>query len=387
MSWLRIDDGFMENGKVAPLSDAALRLWMLAGCWCQRNPHTDGFVPADLLSVISQNRWNQKVLKKLSLELVESRIAGTKEHGLWEEVDGGWIFHDWDNYQRSGGGTSSGTGVSHGPDTPRAKSAAGRLGGIKSAESRRLKNGTAQPKQTPKQTSKQTEAEAVEATPEADSKQSPEADRSKIEAPPEAKLEAPVPVPVLTTDSDPRLPPSVSAPTSVRDSARQSLRSLETAKNIPLQERSRLVLDNPDLANWAQPQQWPEVVRVAGLLAEALSQAKPKLCDLGRDSGLQAIVGLFADGFTLDELEQACGVAKTDPWFRKERRGLTSLTPEVVRRLLAPEQATNTEAQPGAHQLTADAAEAARARLAAEREEQRRQTRERLQREQQEQSA
>ena len=31
MSWVRIDDEFEDNAKVAPLSDGAHRVWMMAG--------------------------------------------------------------------------------------------------------------------------------------------------------------------------------------------------------------------------------------------------------------------------------------------------------------------------------------------------------------------
>lgn len=394
MSWLRIDDGFVAHGKVAPLSDAALRLWMLAACWCQKHPHTNGFVPTAMLPVIGQNRWPVRQLQKLATELVEARIAGTKEHGLWEPIDGGWLFHDWEDYQLTPGPQSGPGGGTPPSETPRAKSEAGRLGGLKSAESRRSKNGTAQPKQTPKQPEANLEAPSKQ-TAEATPKQNPEAARSRIEAdpqaPPQAAYEAPVPVPVpVTAEVDPRPPtsgPEAGRQPSQRDTARQSLRTLEAATQIPLKDRAKLVVDNPDLAGWSQPQQWPEVVSAANALAAALGQPEPRLGDIGRDRGVLAVVGLFADGFTSEELTRACQAATDDPWFKRERRGLASLTPEVVRRLLSPAQGANADPTTGAHQLSSDVAEAARTRLAAEREEARRQNRERLQREQQEQSA
>jgi hypothetical protein len=43
---------------------------------------------------------------------------------------------------------------------------------------------------------------------------------------------------------------------------------------------------------------------------------------------------LFADGYTTEQLNEACRRAATDNWFQAEKRGLSSLSPEVVRRLL-----------------------------------------------------
>jgi len=54
------------------------------------------------------------------------------------------------------------------------------------------------------------------------------------------------------------------------------------------------------------------------------------------DSGVRALLELFAAGFTTDELSTAAKAAKTDPWCQNStaKRGLSSMSPEVVRRLL-----------------------------------------------------
>lgn len=45
MSWLKIDDGFTDNGKIEALSDRAFRLHVTGLCWCARNL-TDGWLTA-----------------------------------------------------------------------------------------------------------------------------------------------------------------------------------------------------------------------------------------------------------------------------------------------------------------------------------------------------
>jgi len=119
MSWLRIDDIFEDHAKVAPLSDAAHRMWMRVACWCKKpeNAHSAGFVPAELLPIVS--RLPAAKARKLAAELVASKGGGLFENGLWEARDGGWQFHDWDNYQPPERPPS---------DVHAAKSAAGKKG-------------------------------------------------------------------------------------------------------------------------------------------------------------------------------------------------------------------------------------------------------------------
>ncbi len=139
MTWLRIDDGFEDHAKVEPLSNNALRLWLRAACWCckPQNEHTQGFVPRKMLRTIAKKMASQKRLEELALELVNATGGGIFKVGLWEPVEGGWRFHDWHVYRR--------------PEDPQPKpqtlsrSEAARAAGLRSAEVRRARNGTAQP--------------------------------------------------------------------------------------------------------------------------------------------------------------------------------------------------------------------------------------------------
>lgn len=133
MNWLRIDDGFPDHPKVAALSDAAFRLWVTAGCWSRRQA-TQGFVPRTQLRALTRHRTPNLLVA----ELTDSKVSSRYEAPLWEEVEGGWQFHDWDDFN---------PGTEKPAESPRSKSDAGRLGGQRSAETRRSKYGSASPKQ------------------------------------------------------------------------------------------------------------------------------------------------------------------------------------------------------------------------------------------------
>lgn len=108
--------------------------------------------------------------------------------------------------------------------------------------------------------------------------------------------------------------------------------NLAEALTWPLEARSKACLDFD--GEWAVPQQWPEVVSVASGLASALGRSPGRLGSIRRDTGVQAVLGLYADGVTHEELMRAVEATARDEWWRQGRRGLASLTPEVVRRLL-----------------------------------------------------
>jgi hypothetical protein len=110
--------------------------------------------------------------------------------------------------------------------------------------------------------------------------------------------------------------------------------SLPEALRWPLQARAQFAVDRADMAIWIQPEKWPETVEAAAISGEALGIGKPKLGNYGRDAGVRSLVSLFAAGFTLDDFREAAEPMRTDVWL-SERRGLSSLTVEVMRRLQA----------------------------------------------------
>lgn len=85
MTWFKVDDGLHSHRKWLATSMAARGLWVTAGSWCA-DQLTDGHVPAHVLRQVGGTTRN-------AAELVAN--------GLWDVVDDGWRFHQWDEFQPS----------------------------------------------------------------------------------------------------------------------------------------------------------------------------------------------------------------------------------------------------------------------------------------------
>lgn len=81
MTWLKIDDGFVDHPKVCGLSHAAFHLHVAALCYCARHL-TDGLIPA-VIAV----RLLHGITARHREELVNA--------GLWVPVDDGWKVHNF----------------------------------------------------------------------------------------------------------------------------------------------------------------------------------------------------------------------------------------------------------------------------------------------------
>lgn len=101
MAWVRIDDKFAQHPKVLAAGPLGMALHIAALCHCNQYL-TDGFVSKQTAS---------NLLRFDSLALVDG-LAGTDVDwpavvemlvcsGLWEPVDGGWVIHDYLEYQPS----------------------------------------------------------------------------------------------------------------------------------------------------------------------------------------------------------------------------------------------------------------------------------------------
>lgn len=113
--------------------------------------------------------------------------------------------------------------------------------------------------------------------------------------------------------------------------------NLEQALELPICSRAQVAVEHPERAEWLQPQKWPEVLKVATALHEACGLGEVRMATYARDSGVRAIVELFAAGYMPSDLVKAARLLPSDPWWSKDgsRRGLASLSAEVVRRVLA----------------------------------------------------
>jgi hypothetical protein len=83
MTWVQIDDGMADHPKIMSLSHGAFRLQIEGLCFANRNL-TDGHVPR-----LAAHRHG----KRYAAELVAA--------GVWDAVDGGYMIHDYAEYQPS----------------------------------------------------------------------------------------------------------------------------------------------------------------------------------------------------------------------------------------------------------------------------------------------
>jgi hypothetical protein len=88
MPWARFDDHMPTHRKVRPLTDAAFRLWVSAVCYSNAYG-TDSFILASEINLVSD--------VKRPLRVVPQLVANQ----LWEEVERGWLIHDFLEYNPS----------------------------------------------------------------------------------------------------------------------------------------------------------------------------------------------------------------------------------------------------------------------------------------------
>lgn len=89
MPFFQVDDQFHSHPKTAWLSDAAVALWTRAGSHCAAYL-TDGFVDSDTVKRLG---GKPKAIEQLLT------VRAPFSSPLWYRVEGGFQFHDWDNYQ------------------------------------------------------------------------------------------------------------------------------------------------------------------------------------------------------------------------------------------------------------------------------------------------
>ena len=85
--WVRVDTSMPTHPKFLALSDRALATWLRGLCYCGLHG-TDGVVPESALSHVGGERQSAS-----SRELVEA--------GLWVRNGGGYVVHDYLEYQQA----------------------------------------------------------------------------------------------------------------------------------------------------------------------------------------------------------------------------------------------------------------------------------------------
>lgn len=284
LSWLKIDDGFEDHGKVEPLSDAAHRLWMRAACWCRKptNEHTRGFVPKSMLRTIARNSASQAKLEKLARELEQATAGGIYEHGLWEATEGGWQFHDWDQYQPE-------------PEVMKlTRTEAARLAGQRSAEVRRERYGTAQPP-VPERPPNEPKTFGVGST-----------ERRSLNVPNDDRTPVPVPVPVRDQH------------TKSEDLSGSASGDSDLVCGLSLQARSARWLGGglkaQDVAlQFGEPKGWSEVRAVFDAFALGGSAVDVRLSS---DQRVTRLLELFAAGHTIGDVVELVELALKHEFWR-----------------------------------------------------------------------
>lgn len=89
MPWVRIDDRYYSHPKVVAAGLAASGLDVRAMSWAAGSL-TDGFIPESVLPLLAAG---DAAAKKLAAVLVQV--------GRWEEVEGGWMIHDFLDFNPS----------------------------------------------------------------------------------------------------------------------------------------------------------------------------------------------------------------------------------------------------------------------------------------------
>lgn len=82
MTWVRVDDQFRDHPKFLDVSLAGVGLWISGLTYCSRYL-TDGFISDAAARRLGATR---------------KRLDELKAVGLWRSVDGGWVIHDYEQY-------------------------------------------------------------------------------------------------------------------------------------------------------------------------------------------------------------------------------------------------------------------------------------------------
>lgn len=84
MAWGKVDDNLAFHPKVAQAGNEAMGLWVRSMSYCCQQL-TDGMVPSVIVTAMDGQAAAERLV----------------EVGLWHEVESGFEFNDWDEYQPS----------------------------------------------------------------------------------------------------------------------------------------------------------------------------------------------------------------------------------------------------------------------------------------------
>lgn len=90
MPWVKLDDGFFDHPKALAAGPLGIAMFVAGLCYCSRHL-TDGFIPAEAVPRLISLPPKQSA--RVSSDLVRA--------GLWRTCPGGFIVHDYLEYQPS----------------------------------------------------------------------------------------------------------------------------------------------------------------------------------------------------------------------------------------------------------------------------------------------
>jgi hypothetical protein len=98
-----------------------------------------------------------------------------------------------------------------------------------------------------------------------------------------------------------------------------------------------MVLENPHDGAWLEPHRWPEIEQLAGALAHANGDPRPRLLRMSSDKSVVYMLELFAADYPLEDLLYVFSSVPTQSWWRKDRagKGILSITTRVVQSTLS----------------------------------------------------
>ena len=83
MTWFKVDDGIHSHPKFLDVSLAAVGLWTMCGAWCS--------------GYLTDGRITRRQVLRLGGD--DTLAAELVDAGLWRELEDGYVFHGWDEYQ------------------------------------------------------------------------------------------------------------------------------------------------------------------------------------------------------------------------------------------------------------------------------------------------
>lgn len=100
MTWFKTDDRFAKHKKVRALRTMGARVyadslavWLVCGVECAAQLGDTGVTPGFVSDVDLEG------LAPIKPQAAKAAAEALVEAGLWERVEGGYLFHDWDEYQ------------------------------------------------------------------------------------------------------------------------------------------------------------------------------------------------------------------------------------------------------------------------------------------------